>query len=718
MEASANPDAAVPEESNHPQDTESHQKRVTADSHATDSQQPAPSSRSGGKIFIGGISWETKTEDLIEHFKQYGTIVDAVVMKDRVTGRPRGFGFVTFEDPSACDKVVEDQHVIGGRAVEAKKSVPQNASAGRGPRTKKIFVGGLAGSTTEEEFAAYFSNFGNVVDRQVMMDHNTGRSRGFGFVTFDNEQSVENVLAQGKMHQLGNKQVEVKKAEPRRMDAPGGNDGFGVVRGRRHGVEYSSGGYGIPGSYGDAPMPAYRGDYGYGPAYAGGYGVPYSTMYMGSAGYGPYPGYGDSYGGEGQYQANSPFSGAAGASAYLPNAGLQYAEPSEGYAPPNFPGGYPQMGPGPPTDYTMGGTYVGGAYGSSWRRWSSSSCSLAALATRLQPVCGPLAVPAAREPPLQPVCNPFAARSPPLQPACRPWQPARRPWQPARRPFAACLRRPAAAAAAARATATGGGGSAGSAGSATGAGGAGRATGSAGGAAGAGGAGPTTDRHCLSWPLSRQLQRLEVDSSRHCLSRTTPPLRNFASGFFSEPVQGAATPGASDSAAALGASESAAALGASESAAALGARASPATSPFSADALHTFTLDSGASRCFFLDCTRLTPLAAPVPVSLANPTRGPVIARASTFLPCPAVPSGSLSSLHLPTFSTNLPSNAAIQDVWVDTFIPGGQRVAICTCSRTGRHLTTFTRRPGSSLYTLTTVSAQVAEAGQVAASS
>ncbi|CAI5464242.1 unnamed protein product [Closterium sp. Yama58-4] len=117
MNVSANPDAAVPVESNHPHDKEAQEKKVTADSHATDSQQPAPSSRSGGKIFIGGISWETKTEDLIEHFKQYGTIVDAVVMKDRVTGRPRGFGFVTFEDPSACDKVVEDQHVIGGRAV-------------------------------------------------------------------------------------------------------------------------------------------------------------------------------------------------------------------------------------------------------------------------------------------------------------------------------------------------------------------------------------------------------------------------------------------------------------------------------------------------------------------------------------------------------------------------------------------------------------------------
>ncbi|CAI7754370.1 unnamed protein product, partial [Closterium sp. NIES-54] len=156
-------------------------------------------------------------------------------------------------------------------------------------------------------------------------------------------------------------------------------------------------------------------------------------------------------------------------------------------------------------------------------------------------------------------------------------------------------------------------------------------------------------------------------------------------------------------AAALGASESAAALGARESANALGASASTATGPTSAKALHTFTLDSGASRCLFRDCTTVTPLATPVPVSLADPTGGPVAARASTVLPCPAVPSGSLSGPHLPAFLTNLLSNAVLQDEWVDTFIRGGQRVAICKCSRTGRHLAMFTRQLGSGLYTLTT---------------
>ncbi|CAI7891969.1 unnamed protein product [Closterium sp. NIES-54] len=73
----------------------------------------------------------------------------------------------------------------------------------------------------------------------------------------------------------------------------------------------------------------------------------------------------------------------------------------------------------------------------------------------------------------------------------------------------------------------------------------------------------------------------------------------------------------------------AAALGASESG------TLPGTAP--TEALHTFMLDSGTSRCFFRDSTNLTPLPAPVPVRLADPSGGPVMARFSTVLPCPAV---------------------------------------------------------------------------------
>ncbi|CAI5964681.1 unnamed protein product [Closterium sp. NIES-64] len=110
-------------------------------------------------------------------------------------------------------------------------------------------------------------------------------------------------------------------------------------------------------------------------------------------------------------------------------------------------------------------------------------------------------------------------------------------------------------------------------------------------------------------------------------------------------------------------------------------------------------------------------LSRPFAVSLADPSGGPVLSHFSTVLPCPAAPSRTLSGLYLPSFSTNLVSGADLQDGGVHQFTPARQRVTHCTEASTGRHLATFTRRPGSSLYTLTTASPPVATSGRVAAS-
>ncbi|CAI7867175.1 unnamed protein product [Closterium sp. NIES-53] len=129
------------------------------------------------------------------------------------------------------------------------------------------------------------------------------------------------------------------------------------------------------------------------------------------------------------------------------------------------------------------------------------------------------------------------------------------------------------------------------------------------------------------------------------------------------------------------------------------------------------TSAGGASCCFFRDSTTVTLLTIPVPVTLADPSGGPVVARGATVLPCPVAPLGLLTGLHLPSFAKHLVATSVLQDQWVTVTQRGGKLVAICTDSRTGEHLATFTRRPGYGLYTLTTESALVAESRQVAAS-
>ncbi|CAN6459007.1 unnamed protein product [Victoria cruziana] len=229
------------------------------------------------KLFIGGISWETNEGTLTDHFKTYGEVAESVIMRDRNTGSTRGFGFVLFCDPSAADKALQDKHVIAGRTVEVKKAVPRgehqkqqknsmnrtNSDSTNGSnsnnnssssssqfRTKKIFVGGLSSSLTEEEFKRYFEKFGKITDVVVMYDSATHRPRGFGFITFESEDAVDNVM-QKSFHELNDKLVEVKRAVPKDGSlGHHGNNGPRTIGGRGGYMCANNNGAGIYSPYG------------------------------------------------------------------------------------------------------------------------------------------------------------------------------------------------------------------------------------------------------------------------------------------------------------------------------------------------------------------------------------------------------------------------------------------------------------------------------------
>jgi hypothetical protein len=128
-----------------------------------------------------------------------------------------------FADPVIADKVIQQQHTIDRREVEAKRALPKEESpvskdqqaAATGQRTKKIFVGGLAPTVDEATFRTYFEEYGTVEDAVVMYDHENKRPRGFGFITFTEEEAVDKVFAQGNMQAIHEKQIEVKRAVPR-----------------------------------------------------------------------------------------------------------------------------------------------------------------------------------------------------------------------------------------------------------------------------------------------------------------------------------------------------------------------------------------------------------------------------------------------------------------------------------------------------------------------
>nr|XP_023846070.1 heterogeneous nuclear ribonucleoprotein A1 isoform X4 [Salvelinus alpinus] len=274
------------------------------------------------KLFIGGLSFETTDESLRTHFERWGSLTDCVVMKDPVTKRSRGFGFVTYSSVDEVDASMEARpHKVDGRQVEPKRAVSREDSSRPGAHTtvKKIFVGGIKEDTEEHHLRDYFDQFGKIEVIDIMTDRTSGKKRGFAFVTFDDHDAVDRIVIQ-KYHTVNGHNCEVRKAlskeDMNRSGPRGGNFGRGGGYGGGFGGGRGGGGYGDNdgynnyggngGGYGGGPGGYSGGNRGYGGGGGGGYGNQ-GGSYGGGGGYDNYNnggGGGGSYRG-GNYGASS-----------------------------------------------------------------------------------------------------------------------------------------------------------------------------------------------------------------------------------------------------------------------------------------------------------------------------------------------------------------------------------------------------------------------------
>uniref|UniRef100_A0A8C7GD61 Musashi RNA-binding protein 2b n=1 Tax=Oncorhynchus kisutch TaxID=8019 RepID=A0A8C7GD61_ONCKI len=149
-------------------------------SQATSGGSPNDSQHDPGKMFIGGLSWQTSPDSLRDYFTKFGEIRECMVMRDPTTKRSRGFGFVTYVDAASVDNVLAQQHhELDSKTIDPKVAFPRRAQPKMVTRTKKIFVGGLSANTVVEDVKQYFEQFGKVEDAMLMFDKTTNRHRGY-----------------------------------------------------------------------------------------------------------------------------------------------------------------------------------------------------------------------------------------------------------------------------------------------------------------------------------------------------------------------------------------------------------------------------------------------------------------------------------------------------------------------------------------------------------
>jgi len=166
------------------------------------------------KLYVAGVAWQTTDDGFYNLFARLGEVESALVMRDR-TARSRGFGFVTYKDAETADRVRKQSLTLDGRKLDLMPAVPkeQMQQSQDAKQSAKLYVAGISFDTDDTGLLTFFSRYGNVVSATVQRDRVSNRSRGFGFVTFDDPAVAEKV-AQSKVDWNG-RSLEIRHAVPR-----------------------------------------------------------------------------------------------------------------------------------------------------------------------------------------------------------------------------------------------------------------------------------------------------------------------------------------------------------------------------------------------------------------------------------------------------------------------------------------------------------------------
>ncbi|XWS59670.1 hypothetical protein CRYUN_Cryun08bG0141700 [Craigia yunnanensis] len=193
----------------------------------SDDGEGAPSFSPDLKLFVGNLPFNVDSAQLADLFGSAGNVEMVEVIYDKVTGRSRGFGFVTMSTAAEVEAAAQqfNGYELEGRTLRVNSGPPpprREEFSPRGARgvstmdaSNRVYVGNLSWGVDDLALETLFSEQGKVVEAKVVYDRESGRSRGFGFVTYNSAEEVDSAIRSLNGADLDGRAIRVSVAESR-----------------------------------------------------------------------------------------------------------------------------------------------------------------------------------------------------------------------------------------------------------------------------------------------------------------------------------------------------------------------------------------------------------------------------------------------------------------------------------------------------------------------
>ncbi|PIA32086.1 hypothetical protein AQUCO_04600032v1 [Aquilegia coerulea] len=193
------------------------------------------------KLFVGNLPFNVDSAELANLFERVGNVQVVEVIYDKLSGRSRGFGFVTMSKVEEVEAAVQqfNGYELDGRPLRVNSGPPPpkdenssfrgsqgvgsfggsrgsfGGSGGRNDSSNRVYVGNLSWGVDDSALENLFSEQGKVIEAKVVIDRESGRSRGFGFVTYSSPEEVNNAISSLNGADLDGRDIRVSVAEAR-----------------------------------------------------------------------------------------------------------------------------------------------------------------------------------------------------------------------------------------------------------------------------------------------------------------------------------------------------------------------------------------------------------------------------------------------------------------------------------------------------------------------